>query len=119
MITLPFGSGIIKNLTNFNCLKYLRPMNVFFKFLYLSLPALHILAGMSMLMKMILVFRYKSISLPVYIISFFRVYSRTERETRNNVVWKRFMVMNNMINFYLYFWAFITIIIFLVFHTVY
>jgi hypothetical protein len=94
-------------------------MNRLFEFLYTILPGLHILAAIAAVTKMIIVFKNKGFSLPAYVISFFRVYSSNEKHMTNNVSRQQYMRINNFINYYLYAWLLITLIIFLVFHEVF
>jgi len=93
-------------------------MNFIFEVLYHLLPYLHILAGIAMIFKMVMVFRNKGFDFPAYVISFFRVYTQSDKSMTNSISRKQYMKLNNLINFYLYSWAFITFIIFLVFHDI-
>ena len=88
----------------------------FFEFLYKILPALHVLAGIALLTKMIVVFRAKGFNIPAVFVSFFRIYSKSKRYMTNNISRQQYMRINNYINYYLYIWILITIIILLVFH---
>ena len=91
-------------------------MDSFFEFLYKILPALHVLAGIALITKMIIVFRKKGFNIPAVFVSFFRIYSKSERYMTNNTNRQQYMKVNNYINYYLYTWIFITVIILLVFH---
>ena len=88
----------------------------FLEFLYKILPVLHILAGIALIMKMIIIFRIKGFNVPAVFVSFFRIYSKGERYMTNNTARQQYMKMNNYLNYYFYIWMLITVIILLVFH---
>ena len=90
-------------------------MDSFFEFLYKILPALHILAGIALIIKMIIIFRKKGFNIHAVFVSFFRIYSKSERYMTNNINRQQYMKVNNYINYYLYPWIFVTTIILLVF----
>lgn len=89
------------------------------EFLHYILPLLHILAAIAFLIKVVIVFRTKGLDFPAVIISFFRIYSKSEKYMSNNKVRQQFIVLNNYINYYLYAWALITLIVFLVYQNQY
>ncbi len=86
-----------------------------FEFLHTILPALHIVAGIALIIKMVIIFRTKGFDVPAVFVSFFRIYSKSEQYMTNNIARRQYMRMNNYINYYLYTWILITIIILLVF----
>ncbi len=83
--------------------------------LHTILPALHIVAGIALIIKMVIIFRTKGFDVPAVFVSFFRIYSKSEQYMTNNIARRQYMRMNNYINYYLYTWILITIIILLVF----
>gem|GEM_PF-2554294 len=94
-------------------------MNHFFEFLYSILPALNVISVIALLLKSVIVFRRKGFNLPEYMISFFRIYTGSEREMTHSTSRLRYMRINNLINFYIYLWIMITLIIFIVFRKFY
>lgn len=86
-------------------------------FLYNSMPVLHIAASLAFIVKLFLVFRTKGFNPPAAFSSFFRIYSKGDRIMASNSSRQQYMKLNNLINYYLYFWALITIIIFIVFQS--
>ena len=90
-------------------------MDQIFEFLYSIRFVLHTLAGIAIITKMFLVFRSKGFNLPAYVVSFFRVYTSSEKQMSNNPVRQRYMKLNNTINFYLYVWVSITLLLLLVY----
>jgi ACR3 family arsenite efflux pump ArsB len=89
----------------------------FLEFLYKILPALHVLAVIALLLKMIVIFRAKGFNIAAVFASLFRIYTRSERYMTNNINRQQYMRINNYINYYLYIWILITIIILLVFQS--
>jgi len=94
-------------------------MDQFLEFLHNILPGLHVLAAIAFIVKMIIVFRNKGFNLPALFVSLFRIYSRSDKYMTNNKARQQYIVMNNYINYYLYIWAFITLIVFIVFQSPY
>ena len=84
-------------------------------FLYNSMPVLHIAAALAFIVKLVLVFRIKGFNPPAAFTSFLRIYSKGDRIMTNNSSRQQYMKLNNLINYYLYAWALITLIMFIVF----
>jgi hypothetical protein len=88
--------------------------NVFY-FLYQALPFFHAITIICMIAKAMIVRKNKELTMSSYVWSFFRIYSLKEMnktQSRNRL---KFMMFNNFINYYIYLWAFITILIFIIF----
>ena len=94
-------------------------MDQFLDFLFTITPTLHVLAAFLFVLKVIIVFRNKGFDLPAVIISFFRVYSDSDKYMTNNKARQQYMIINNYINYYIYVWALITLIVFIIFKTPY
>ena len=92
-------------------------MDQFLYFLYKNMPVLHTLAALAFIIKLVIVFRSKGFDPPAAFTSFFRIYSKGDRIMTSNTSRQQYMKLNNLINYYLYFWALITIIIFIVFQS--
>ena len=90
-------------------------MDQVFEFLYSIRIGLHIIAGIAVIIKMFLVFGSKGFNLPAYVFSFFRLYSSSDKQISSNPSRQKYMKLNNIINYYLYVWLFITIILLLVY----
>lgn len=73
---------------------------------YASLPVLHILVLLGLLIKIILPMGFNSLN-PVYVFtSYFKFYNKEAAQTSNN--WRRLYVrINNPINYFTYFWLFV------------
>lgn len=94
-------------------------MDQLFEFLYRILPVLHVLAGIAFITKMVLIFRKRGINMGAVFISFFRIYTKSDKRMTNSKTRHRYMMLNNSINYYMYIWALITVIIFIVFRSSY
>ena len=89
------------------------------EFLHDILPFLHVVAAIAFLIKIVIVFRTKGLDFPAVVISFFRIYSKSEKYMSNNKARQQFIALNNSINYYLYAWALITLIVYLVYQNPY
>jgi hypothetical protein len=76
-------------------------MDPIFEALHSAMPVLFILAALAIIVKIVMVIYSKGLSLPAIFVSFFRVYSKSQRNT-SSVRRKNFMRYNNYINFFLY-----------------
>lgn len=83
------------------------------------IPALHTLAVVLILLKMILVFQKKGFDMPALFLSFFRIYSKRDLYISDRNTRQRYMKVNNFINYYLYFWMLVTILILIVYQRPY
>lgn len=80
---------------------------------------LHILAIIAIIFKTILVFQNKGFNLPAVFSSFFRIYSHSDRAMTESVGRRRFMKWNNLVNYYIYTWIILTVIVLVVFERLY
>jgi hypothetical protein len=103
---------ILKSLEN---LKNSPFMDSFFLFLQEILPVLLAIAGASILVKSFLVFKRKGMDMPAFVHSFFRIYDTHERHTAHRKENQIYMLLNNLINFYLYAIMFIFIVMLIIF----
>lgn len=76
-------------------------MDLIFDLLHKAMPVLYVIAAIALLLKIVLVFYYKGFDLPAFIISFFKLYSKSQRNTASDRR-KTFMRYNNILNCYLY-----------------
>ena len=76
-------------------------MDLIFDVLHAVMPVLYVIAAIALLAKIVLVFYYKGFDLPALIISFFKIYSKSQRNTASDRR-KGFMRYNNLLNYYLY-----------------
>jgi len=76
-------------------------MDSIFDVLHMVMPVLYVIAAIALLAKIVLVFYYKGFDLPALVISFFKVYSKSQRNTASDRR-KGFMRYNNWLNYYLY-----------------
>ena len=79
------------------------------------IPWLHLLAIIGVTFKAILVFQNKGFNLPAVFFQFFRIYSQSDHSMTESAGRRRFMKWNNLINYYLYTWIVLTIIVLVVF----
>ena len=90
-------------------------MDRIFQILYSIVPILHIIAACALIFKAIIVFRNKGFSVPAVMTSFFRIYSSSDMRMTSNEARQQYMKINNFINYYLYAWLFLTLVIIIVF----
>jgi len=83
------------------------------------IPYLHVITAILVVVKAFFVFRNKGFNVPAVIGSFFRIYSQSDVQTSHNETRRQYMRINNFINYYLYFWVFVTIIMIVVFQCPY
>lgn len=82
-------------------------------------PYLNILAAIVFLVKATVVFKNRGFNIPAVILSVFRLYSKSEMNMTNNETRQKYMKINNLLNYYLYGWALILLILLLVFQSPY
>lgn len=83
-------------------------------FLYLSLPVLHILLVVGIVLKIILMIGFRNFDFPYLLSSYFRFYDKDDNNS-SNAKRKLYVTMNNYINYYTYFWVLACIICLLAF----
>ncbi len=86
-------------------------MDRYIIFIHDILPVLNIMAGLAIIIKIILVFRIRDFNVPNVLASFFKIYDGSERSTTTNPKRILFMNINNIINYYLYLWVIIVLLI--------
>ena len=94
-------------------------MDQIFEAIFNLMPYLHIIAGIAFILKMIIVFKNKGFNIEAVFVSFFRIYTVNDRNMTSSASRQQFMKLNNYLNYYLYVWALITIIILVVFQRLY
>ena len=94
-------------------------MDRFLEILYMAIPYLHLLAGLAVIIKAVIVFRNKGFNVPALFTSFFRIYSKSDFYMSSNQHRRQFMRMNNYLNYYIYGWLIATFIVIVVFQSVY
>lgn len=85
--------------------------------LHEALPFLHILAALAIIVKFVIVFDQKGLDVPAVMLSFFRIYSKDHLQMSSRKKRGQYMRLNNFINFYLYVWVFLTVLLFIIFHS--
>ena len=83
------------------------------------IPYLHVITAILIIVKAIFVFRNKGFNVPAVIGSFFRIYSQSDVQTSHNEARRQYMRVNNFINYYLYLWIFLSIIMLVVYQCLY
>ena len=91
-------------------------MDQVINFLHQALPFLHILAAIAIIIKFVIVFNQKGLDVPAVMLSFFRIYSKDHVQMNSRKKRGQYMRLNNFINFYLYAWLFLTVLLFIIFH---
>lgn len=76
-------------------------MDFIFDVLHMAMPVLYVIGAIALLAKIVLVFYYKGVDFPALIVSFFKIYSKSQRNTASDRR-KAFMRYNNLLNYYLY-----------------
>ncbi len=76
-------------------------MDFIFDVLHAAMPVLYVIAAIALLVKIVLVFYHKGFDVPALIVSFFKIYSKSQRNTASERR-KGFMRYNNLLNYYLY-----------------
>jgi hypothetical protein len=66
------------------------------------MPGIYVAAILAVLLKTILVFATKGLDLPALILSFFKVYSASQRKMTTNKKRLNYMRFNNYLNFFLF-----------------
>ena len=89
-------------------------MDVIIKALLVLWPFLHVLAAIAILVKAFLIFASRGFDLPKFVMSFFRIYNGSEIAIQAGKRRATYMIVNNVTNFYLYAWVFITVILFMI-----
>jgi len=90
-------------------------MDRFLQFLESIMCYLHAITAVAILIKAVLAFRNRGGNIQAIVTSFFRIYSKSDFYMSGNQDRKRYMILNNVINCYIYSWIFLTIIFFVVF----
>jgi len=83
-------------------------MDSILQLLFISWPYLHLLAAIALLIKAWFVFGNRGFDVPGFMLSFFRIYSRRDVQVQNKRKRAVYMQVNNLVNYYLYIWLFIT-----------
>jgi hypothetical protein len=94
-------------------------MDRMLQFLHGIIIYLHILAGIAIMVKTFFIFRTKGFDIPAVVTSFFRLYTKSDLIMSHNLARRQYMKLNNWINYYIYSWMLITLIIIVVFHQPY
>ena len=94
-------------------------MDQFLEIVFHLMPYLHLLAAVAFILKIVMVFRSKGFDMAAVFLSLFRIYNITDLNMTSNSNRIYFMKMNNYLNYFIYAWALITLIIFIVFQRVY
>jgi len=94
-------------------------MDQILEVLHALTPFLHVLTAILIVLKSVMVFRNKGFNIPALVASFFRIYTRSDVVMSHNAARRQYMHINNWINYYIYCWIFITIIIIVVFQSFY
>ena len=90
-------------------------MDEILSFIHDILPFFHILALTIVLVKICWVINTKGFDFSAIIISFFRIYNEAELHSSSNKKRFKYMRFNNISNYYLYIWLFITLLIYVIF----
>jgi hypothetical protein len=90
-------------------------MDSVIQFIHLLMPGFYVAAALAFILKIILVFNTKGFDLPAFIISFFRLYGESELNMTSNKKRLNYMKFNNYLNYYLYSFILLFIIMLLVF----
>jgi len=85
-------------------------MDFIIEALHAAMPVLLILTGLAIIFKFILVMYNKGFDLPAVFISFFKIYSKSQRSTSSERR-KNYMRYNNFINYYLYIFIVLFIVV--------
>ena len=89
-------------------------MDSILRALFLSWPYLHILAAIAIIIKAWFIFSNKGFDIPGFVFSFFKIYSKRDLFVQVRKKRATYMMVNNVANFYLYAWLFITATLFLI-----
>lgn len=84
-----------------------------------SIPYLHLLTAVILLLKVVIVLMNKGIDVIAIIGSFFRIYSYAEVDMTTDTSRQGYMKMNNYLNIYLYVWILLTCLNFLIFKSLF
>lgn len=84
-----------------------------------SIPYLHLLTAVILLLKVVIVLLNKGIDVIAVIGSFFRIYSYAEVDMTTDTGRQSYMKLNNYINIYLYVWMLLTCLNFLIFKSLF
>lgn len=76
-------------------------MDFVFELLHQAMPAVYVLAALAFIIKFILVINNKGFDLVAVVISFFKVYNKSQRNTASPRR-RAFMKFNNLLNYILY-----------------
>lgn len=85
-------------------------MDFIIEALHTAMPVLFVLTGLAILFKLILVIYNKGFDLPSFFISFFKIYSSSQRATSSERR-RNYMRYNNFINYYLYIFIILFVIV--------
>jgi len=89
-------------------------MDAILQALFFVWPFLHAIAALAVIIKAWLIFSNKGFDMPKLMISFFRIYSKRDIIIQAGKKRGSYMLINNLVNFYLYAWLFITATLFLI-----
>ena len=87
--------------------------------LHEMLPVFHALMIAGLICKATLMLGFRSFDLPYLVGSYFRFYGDMDKESASNQWRKRYIFINNILNYYAYFWVVLCIISLLVFGDIY
>jgi len=90
-------------------------MDSVFQFIHGIMPAFYVAAAIAIILKAILIFGNKGFDLPAFIVSFFKLYGRSAKKMTTNKKRLNYMNFNNAINFFLYGFLILFVIMLLVF----
>lgn len=92
-------------------------MEIVLNFIYSMMPFFHILAAILLILKVYLILNFRNFDLGYLLSSYFRFYQKRDLEIANSKNRKKFIVINNYVNYYTYAWVFLCIIIIAAFGT--
>ena len=92
-------------------------METLFEAIHVAMPVFHVFMVISLILKIVLMIGFRHFDLPYFVLSYFRFYNETERQTGGNTARRRYVILTNYINIYTYVWIFLCIINILFFGT--
>jgi len=83
-------------------------------FIHTSMPVLYVVLFLAIIIKIMLVSKYRSLDFVLIFLSFFKIYGQSEYATNSNSR-KKYMLYNNLLNFTIYAFALIFILMLVIF----
>ena len=87
------------------------------EFIHTLMPTLFVVAVIALIIKMVLIFSNKGFDVLAFIISFFRLYSKSDLEMTTKKKRVNYMKYNNYINYYFYVFLFLFVLMLIIFKT--